>query len=75
MNKKMNTVLFTIGATIFNLISMLIILLIPLGILLLIFRENLLQAGIFPIVLIILFFGAHLCAASAGKLPVISTRS
>jgi amino acid permease len=25
MNKKMNTVLFTIGATIFNLISMLII--------------------------------------------------
>lgn len=58
MNKKMNTVLFTIGATIFNLISMLIILLIPLGILLLIFRENLLQAGIFPIVLIILFFGA-----------------
>jgi len=24
---------------------------------------------------VILFFGAHLCAASAGKLPVISTRS
>ena len=56
MNKKTNTILFTLGATIFNLITMLILFAVPLVILLAIFKERLM--GVLPIVGLVLFFGA-----------------
>ena len=56
MNKKRNTILFTIGATVFNLLTMAILFIVPLAVLLAIFRERVLN--VLPIVGLVLFFTA-----------------
>jgi hypothetical protein len=56
MNKKTNTILFILGATVFNLITMAILFFVPLLILLMLFRENL--GSYFGILTIFLFIGA-----------------
>ncbi len=56
MNKKTNTVLFILGATVFNLITMAILFIVPLVILILLFGESL--GSYFGIVSILLFFAA-----------------
>ena len=56
MNKKTNTVLFILGATVFNLITMAILFIVPLIILILLFGESL--GSYFGIVSILLFFAA-----------------
>ena len=52
MNKKRNTILFTIGATVFNLLTMAILFIVPLAVLLAIFRERVLN--VLPIVGLVL---------------------
>lgn len=57
MNKQMNTILFTIGATIFNLITMGILIIVPLVLIAVIFRGSLGPSAL-PIIGLVLFFGA-----------------
>jgi len=56
MNKKTNTVLFILGATVFNLITMAVLFIVPLILLIVLFRESL--GSYFGIVSILLFFAA-----------------
>ena len=56
MNKKVNTLLFVLGATVFNLVVMGILFIIPLLVLLAVFKDSLGQ--VFPILSLLLFFGA-----------------
>ncbi len=56
MNKKVNTLLFVLGATVFNLVTMAILFIIPLLLLLAVFKDSL--GKVFPILSLILFFGA-----------------
>ncbi len=56
MNKKTNTVLFVLGATVFNLLLMAILFFVPLVLLSLVFGEKL--AGVFGVLSIVLFFAA-----------------
>ena len=56
MNKKLNTVVFVLGATIFNLIVMLVLFAVPMVLLIVIFGERLQQA--YGILSVLLFFGA-----------------
>jgi hypothetical protein len=57
MNKQLNTVLFTIGATIFNLITMGILIIVPLILIAVIFKGRLGPSAL-PIIGLVLFFGA-----------------
>ena len=56
MNKKANTALFVLGATVFNLVIMALLFFVPLILLSLIFGERL--AGVFGVLSIVLFFAA-----------------
>ena len=56
MNKKTNTVLFMLGATIYNLLVMGVLFAIPFVILILAFKERI--AGILPIISLVLFLAA-----------------
>ena len=61
MNKKVNTALFILGATVFNLVLMLVLFAVPMVALVAIFGDKLQQA--FGIISVVLFF-----AALVGKL-------
>ncbi|HUV06415.1 MAG TPA: leader peptide processing enzyme [Spirochaetia bacterium] len=56
MNKKANTILFILGATVFNLVVMAILFFVPLLVLLLILKERL--GNFFGILTLLLFFAA-----------------
>jgi hypothetical protein len=56
MNKKVNTALFILGATVFNLVLMLVLFAIPMVALIAIFGEKLQSA--FGIISVVLFFAA-----------------
>ena len=56
MNKKVNTALFILGATVFNLLMMLVLFAVPMILLIVIFGDKLQQA--FGILSVLLFFGA-----------------
>ena len=56
MNKKANTLLFILGATVFNLLTMAVLFIVPLVVLLLIFKESL--GNFFAVLSLLLFFGA-----------------
>ena len=56
MNKKANTVLFILGATVFNLLTMAVLFIVPLLLIIAIFKDGIGDA--FPIVSLVLFFGA-----------------
>jgi len=56
MNKKVNTALFILGATVFNLVLMLFLFAIPMVALVAIFGDRLQQA--FGIISVVLFFAA-----------------
>jgi hypothetical protein len=56
MNKGLNTVLFIVGATLFNLIIMAVLFIVPLLILIAIFRESL--GNVIGVVSIVLFLAA-----------------
>jgi hypothetical protein len=56
MNKKVNTALFILGATVFNLVLMLVLFAVPLVAILAIFGDKLQQA--FGIISVVLFFAA-----------------
>jgi hypothetical protein len=56
MNKKVNTALFILGATVFNLVLMLVLFAVPLVTIIAIFGDKLQQA--FGIISVVLFFAA-----------------
>ena len=56
MNKKTNTALFILGATIFNLVMMLVLFAVPMVLLIVVFGDRLQPA--FGIISVLLFFGA-----------------
>ena len=56
MNKKANTALFILGATIFNLLMMLVLFAVPMVLLIVVFGDRLQSA--FGIISVLLFFGA-----------------
>ena len=58
MNKKANTILFILGATVFNLLTMAILFLVPLAILLFLFRDSESLGNFIGIVSLLLFFAA-----------------
>ncbi len=57
MNKKLNTVFFIIGATVFNLICIVLLMLISLVLISVIFKDNLSPAAL-SILLMVLFIGS-----------------
>ena len=57
MNKQMNTILFTIGATVFNIISLGILIVVPLVAIALIFKGSL-GTNTLSIIGLVLFFAA-----------------
>ena len=57
MNKKLNTGLFILGATVFNLLMMLVLFIIPTFLLLVVFRDNI-SPGLAQGLLVVFFFGA-----------------
>jgi hypothetical protein len=56
MNKKVNTALFILGATVFNLLLMLVLFAVPMVALIVIFGQKLQQ--VFGILSVVLFFAA-----------------
>ena len=57
MNKKVNTVLFVLGATVFNLLIMLILIVLFLVLISVVFRESL-NPNVFSILMIVVFVGS-----------------
>jgi len=57
MNKKVNTVLFILGATIFNIITMILILVVGLALISVFVGENI-GAGVAQILFLLLFVGS-----------------
>ena len=57
MNKKLNTVFFIIGATLFNLVLIVILMLISLVLISVIFRDNLSPSAL-SILLMVFFIGS-----------------
>ena len=57
MNKKTNTVLFLLGATVFNLLVMFLLIVISLVLISVIFRDRL-SPNVLSIIMIVLFIGS-----------------
>ena len=58
MNKKANTVFFILGATVFNLLVMAILFLVPLAVVLFLFKNSESLGNFIGIVSLLLFFAA-----------------
>ncbi len=57
MNKKLNTLFFIIGATVFNLLIMLVLMVISLALVGVIFKENL-NPNILSVLMMVIFLGS-----------------